>query len=94
VAERWYTSRFETYVYQGNTYYKLTDGKYKGYYLSYNKNGYLGAFSWRNVVAWEQQSCCLMVDGTYWLTFEYSNSYVVVDHTKHSGYEEICLNLE
>lgn len=87
-------THFKTYVYGDKTYYMPTDGEWKDdYYLSYNKNGYLAAFKWNNAVAWEQRNGCLTVDGTVWITFEYSDAYVVVDHTEHEHYEEICLNL-
>jgi len=85
---------FEEYVDNGDTYYKVIDGAYHGYYLSYKHNGYLGAFQFKNAVAWEQRHGCLTVDGTVWVTYEYLNSDVVVDHTEHDGYSEICLNLE
>ena len=99
-------TEFEEYKYKDKTYYKVRNGTWKGYYLSYNARGYLGAFSWINAVAWRNNSLdkpCLTVDvngfrGVEYVlglnsrgkTFVYDQSYVVFD-VKWSNTEAICM---
>lgn len=88
-------TKFTKYVDSGKTYYKVTSGNWKDYYLSYSKYGYLGAYkSWNDAGAWAPFKNCLTVDGTSWGTFVYHQSYVVVDDQIESGYENICMNWE
>lgn len=45
---------FEKYIHSDKkTYYKAISGKYKDYYLSQNRNEYIGLYSWNSAVSWK-----------------------------------------
>jgi hypothetical protein len=45
--------QFEQYVYtDGKTYYKVKGGTWDGYYLSCNRNAYVGVYGWTYAVGW------------------------------------------
>jgi hypothetical protein len=44
---------FEQYVHSDRKeYFKIVDGAWKDYWLSVNRNAYLGAYTWVNAVSW------------------------------------------
>ncbi|MFE5588497.1 hypothetical protein [Kitasatospora sp. NPDC056531] len=43
----------------GKTYFRVTDGDWKDYYLSVNHNAYVGLYGWSNAVPWKFET----VDG-------------------------------
>src|SRR5688572_20317478 len=46
--------QFEQYVYtDGNTYYMVKGGTWDGYYLSCNRNAYVGVYGWTYAVGWQ-----------------------------------------
>ena len=45
--------QFEQYVYtDGKTYYIVKGGTWDGYYLSVNRNAYVGVYGWTYAVGW------------------------------------------
>jgi len=45
--------QFEQYVYtDGKTYYRVKGGTWDGYYLSVNRNAYVGVYGWTYAVGW------------------------------------------
>ena len=84
---------FVEYLHNGNTYYRAKTGKWSNKYLSYNNKGYMGMYKWISATQWEERNGCLTKKGKTWKTFEYSSQYAMLDDTVHSGYEDMCLEL-
>ena len=84
-------TKFEELNHGGKTYYKVTSGDYKGYYLSYKPNGYVGVYNWNGSVGWKPYDGCLTVHGKSWDTYVYDQKYITIDDDVHSAYELVCI---
>lgn len=53
---------FDLYVYNGVKYLKINSAgsRWNGYYLSVNKNGYLGLYSWSGACGWAMSGTTLV----------------------------------
>ncbi|MDC9613951.1 hypothetical protein PSI19_08705 [Xenorhabdus khoisanae] len=72
------TTYFLVQYYKGN-YIVIADGSYKGRYLSYNNDSYIGGFKW--------------INATYWYFDPINNTYYpgLYPYTK-SGVKYLCVN--